>query len=150
MKHLFERFHRPIGQDTSWLDKKAGHFFLPMFVNFAAGHAGASPFKVFRFEVPNQQSVWPQEQGIVVPSCFAQSRHHLRPHAAVAGFVFLQPIWSYLQNKANAPHVVTPRLALARQRPAVLLRHALPQVGLRQATVNGNDMSRRFGARFAG
>ena len=91
MKHLFERLHSPIGQDTSRLHKKASHLSLPTFIDLAASHTRACPFKVFGFEVPDQQSVRTQKQRVVVPSRLAQSREHLRPHAAVAGFVFLQP-----------------------------------------------------------
>src|SRR6516225_144514 len=122
MEHLFEWFHGAIGQDAGGLQKKAGHLFLPTFVDVAAGHAGTSHFKVFRFKVSDQQSVWTQEQGVVVPSCLAQSRQHLRPHAAVSGFIFIQPFRSYLQNEANPLHVVTSRLAKASSQQAVL-RH---------------------------
>jgi len=150
MKHLFERLHSPNGQDTSRLHKKASHLSLPTFIDLAASHTRACPFKVFGFEVPDQQSVRTQKQRVVVPSRLAQSREHLRPHAAVAGFVFLQPFRSYLQNEANTFHVVNPRLALARQRPAIRSWHPLAQESLRQPAINGNYMSRRFGARFAG
>src|SRR5689334_24103298 len=42
VENLFERFHRAIGQDTSRLDKKASHLFLPTIIDPAAGHAGSS------------------------------------------------------------------------------------------------------------
>lgn len=115
MEYLFERFHGVVGQETSRLNEKAGHFFLPTLVDVALGHAGTGPFKVFRFQVANQQSVWTQEQGVVVPPCFTQSRQHLVPHAAVASLVFVQPIGSYLENEANTLHLVTPRLRKAPQ-----------------------------------
>jgi len=121
MEDLFERFHRAIGQDTSRLDKKASHFSLPTFIDLAASHAGTSPFKVLRFEVPDQQSIWTQEQRVVVPSCLAQSRQHLWPNVAVAGLVFIQPFRFYLQNEANTFHAVNPKTCCPPQQQAFLL-----------------------------
>jgi len=109
VENLFERFHRAIGQDTSRLDKKASHLFLPTIIDLAAGHAGASPFKVLRFKIPDQQSIWTQEQRVVVPSCLTQSRQHLWPHAAVAGLIFIQPFRFYVQHEANTFHMVNPK-----------------------------------------
>src|SRR5690349_9347068 len=110
MEHLFERFHRAVGQDASGLDKKTSHLLLPTIIDLAAGHAGLRPFKVLRFEVPDQQSIWTQEQRVVFPSRLAQRREHFRPHAAVAGLVFLEPLRFYLQNEANTLHAVPSRL----------------------------------------
>src|SRR5207237_8387966 len=104
MKHRFERLHSPIGQDTSRLHKKASHLSLPTFIDLAASHTRACPFKVFGFEVPDQQSVRTQKQRVVVPSRLAQSREHRRPHATVAGLVFLTRFLSSLQKEANAIH----------------------------------------------
>src|ERR1051325_7726174 len=115
MENLFEWFHRAIGQDASRLDKKASHLFLPTIIDLAAGHAGSSPFKVLRFEVPDQQSIWTQEQRVVVPSRLAQGRQHFRPHAALPGLVFLEPLRFYLQNEANTLHAVPSRLVKARK-----------------------------------
>lgn len=89
MEYLFERLHGAIGQDTSRLDKKADHLFLPTFIYVATGHAGTSPFEVFGFKISDQQTVWTQKQGVVVPSCLMQSRQHFGPHAAVASLVLL-------------------------------------------------------------
>src|SRR5438445_9643371 len=86
MKDFFEWFHSAIRQDTLRLDKKVSHFLLPAFIHFATGHTRARPLKVFRFEVSHQQSVRTQEQGVVVPSCFAQGRQHLRPNGVMACF----------------------------------------------------------------
>ena len=109
MENLFERFHSAIGQGTGRLHKKTSHFSLPTFIDFAACHAGTSPVKVLGFKVPDQQSIWTQEQRVVVPSRLAQSRQHLWPHAPVAGLVFIQPFLFYLQNEANTFHVVNPK-----------------------------------------
>src|SRR5215831_13547312 len=122
MENLFEWFHCAIGQETSRLNKKAGHFSLPTLVDFTASHAGSSAFKVLRFQVPDQQSIWTQEQGVVVPSGLTQSRQHLRPHAAMADFIFVQTFRFYLQNEANPFHVTPSRLVKAAKQEAALFR----------------------------
>ena len=149
MENLFERFHRAIGQDTSRLDKKASHFSLPTFIDFAASHASTSAFKVLRFEVPDQQSIWTQEQRVVVPSCLAQSRQHLWPHAAVAGLVFIQAFRFYLQNEANTFHVLNPKTSCPPSSKQFFYVPALPQISLTKPTINGNHVSGRFCALLA-
>src|SRR5690349_13001864 len=151
MEHLFERLHGAIGQGASRLDKKAGHFFLPTFVDLTTSHASPSSFEVFCLEVSDQQSVWTQEQGVVVPSRFAQGCQHLGPYAAVAGLVFVEPIGSHLQNEADALHLVSPKPVKAPQQEEGLSRNRLlPQKGLRQTAVHGNHMPCRLGAVIAG
>src|SRR5205085_1187003 len=97
-------------------------FFLPTFIYLAASHSGAGAFKIFCFQVPNQQSVRTQEQGVVVPSCLAQGRQHLRPHAAVAGFVFVQPFGFNLKYETNALHALPSSLVKAPKQQAALFR----------------------------
>ena len=57
MKNLFKGSHGLVWQKAFGLEEEPGHFALPACVDFAAGHAGASAFEIFGFEIADKETV---------------------------------------------------------------------------------------------
>jgi hypothetical protein len=60
--------------------------------------------EVVGHEVPDQQAVVTEEQGVVVPAGVAQGDEHLRPHGGVPAAVLVQAIRPYLKGEADSAH----------------------------------------------
>src|SRR6266849_335106 len=104
VKNFLQRLHGAIRQRAIWLNEEVTHLALPAVVDFAFGHASPSALKVFRLEIADEKAIVAQEQRVIVPSGFAKGRQHLRPHAAMATLVLLEPFWFYLQDKTDTLH----------------------------------------------
>ena len=97
MKDFFQRKHIVICAALLYYLEKRRHLRLPSRVDGMLLHRSASPNKIRCLEIADQQAVWSQEQGIVMPSGLVQSVQHLRPHMSMALFVLVQPFGANLQ-----------------------------------------------------
>jgi len=91
MENLFDCDHGFINPRVAIMTKEEGrHFPLPAFVYIAPAHFRQGMREIGGFQIPDQESVRSQEEGIIAPTGFAQGADHLRPYFAMPGLVLLQ------------------------------------------------------------
>lgn len=93
MKHFFNGYHRFINLASFVVlggYEKRSHFPLPLRVYVPALHFRQRMLEIGRFQISDQESVGPQEQGIIVPAGLAEGAKHLRPDLAMPVFIFFQ------------------------------------------------------------
>jgi len=92
MKDLFYGNHYLIGGGPGRKDEERSHLALPAVVDVAPMHFSYGLREIGGFQVSDKKAVRAQEEGIIDPAGVAKGVDHLRPHFAVSGFVFFEPI----------------------------------------------------------
>lgn len=105
MEDFFERSHRIIRGLTVERFKQRGHFGLPARVDGMVFHRRPALFKIFGFEVPDNQTVGAKEERVVLPSGLTQGIEHFRPNPRMTGLVFLDPVRADFEEKTGAFHL---------------------------------------------
>ena len=61
MKNFFQGLHGTVRKSTVRLNEETGHFSLPTFIHFAAGHSGTGALEIFCFEISNEKTIRAKE-----------------------------------------------------------------------------------------
>ncbi len=68
MEDLGQNSHLFVGLEPWDAFEEAGHFGLPAAVYFGFGHAAAGFIEIIRLEVADEQTVFAEEERVVVPT----------------------------------------------------------------------------------
>src|SRR5450755_913080 len=122
MKHFVEGQHALVWRPSIQRLEKRRHIALPSLVDFEAGHTAQGGLKIGRFEIPDQQAVGAQKQGIVPPSGFTQGLQHLRPDGLVAPLILVKAIRAHFQEKTNTFHHFTSTRGIFKRNASLAMR----------------------------
>src|SRR5918996_78671 len=122
VKDLLELHHHPVGGAAGAFEV-GGHQRLPPFVGGFGPHPGEGFLEVSgSLQVPEQGSIRPKEQGVVVPPVPSERIQHLRPYRLVVALVLLDELRLHAEHEPHSVHespplwVAPPALAVSGQR----------------------------------